>query len=101
LQGHNVRDVEMMIVPQQGTARMLLATGQAIIAPNGEKQGAVVVMHDITERKQAEIALREREAQLSSIFQTIPDGITILDSTGQIIAANTAAEQILRLTRKI
>ena len=100
LQGQNVRDVEMMIVPQQGTARMLLATGQAIIAPNGEKQGAVVVMHDITERKQAETALREREAQLSSIFQTIPDGITILDSTGQIIAANRVAEQILRLTRR-
>ena len=38
LQGQNVRDVEMMIVPQQGTARMLLATGQAIIAANGEKQ---------------------------------------------------------------
>ncbi|MBW4574124.1 MAG: response regulator [Aphanothece sp. CMT-3BRIN-NPC111] len=54
LQGQEVRDVEMMIVPQQGTARMLLATGQAIIAPNGEKQGAVVVMHDITERKQTE-----------------------------------------------
>ncbi|MDP8964808.1 MAG: PAS domain S-box protein, partial [Cyanobacteriota bacterium] len=98
LQGQNVRDVEMMIVPQQGTARMLLATGQAIIAPNGEKQGAVVVMHDITQRKQAETALREREAQLSSIFQTIPDGITILDSTGQVIAANRAAERILRLT---
>ena len=99
LQGYNVRDVEMMIVPQQGTARMLLATGQAIIAANGEKQGAVVVMHDITQRKQAETALREGEAQLSSIFQTIPDGITILDSTGQIIAANRAAERILRLTR--
>ncbi|MEG4088995.1 PAS domain S-box protein [Microcoleus sp. Pol12B4] len=98
LQGQNVRDVEMMIVPQQGTARMLLATGQAIIAANGEKQGAVVVMHDITQRKQAETALREGEAQLSSIFQTIPDGITILDSTGQIIAANRAAERILRLT---
>ena len=99
LQGQNVRDVEMMIVPQQGTARMLLATGQAIIAANGEKQGAVVVMHDITRRKQAETALREGEAQLSSIFQTIPDGITILDSTGQIRAANRAAERILRLTR--
>ncbi|MEG4346318.1 PAS domain S-box protein [Microcoleus sp. A003_D6] len=99
LQGQNVRDVEMMIVPQHGTARMLLATGQAIIAANGEKQGAVVVMHDITQRNQAETALREGEAQLSSIFQTIPDGITILDSTGQIIAANRAAERILRLTR--
>ena len=99
LQGQNVRNVEMMIVPQQGTARILLANGQAIIAANGKKQGAVVVMHDITQRKQAETALREGEARLSSIFQTIPDGITILDSTGQIRTANRAAERILRLTR--
>ncbi|MBW4528632.1 MAG: PAS domain S-box protein [Phormidium tanganyikae FI6-MK23] len=98
LQGQRVRDVEMMIIPKQGTARLLLANGQAIEHPDGEKQGAVVVMHDITERKQIEDALRDSEAQLSSIFQTIPDGITILNLDGQIIAANSAAEQVLGLT---
>ncbi|MBD2080747.1 PAS domain S-box protein [Leptolyngbya sp. FACHB-17] len=63
---------------------------------------------DITERKEIEVtlrkeqieeALREREAQLTSIFQTIPDGIVILDQLGQIVSANPTAEQILRLTR--
>ncbi|BAS60208.1 multi-sensor hybrid histidine kinase (plasmid) [Leptolyngbya boryana NIES-2135] len=50
-------------------------------------------------KKQIEEALWEREAQLTSIFQTIPNGIVILDQTGQIVSANPAAEQILRLTR--
>ncbi|WP_416668614.1 GAF domain-containing protein [Egbenema bharatensis] len=46
-----------------------------------------------------EAALQERGVQLSSIFQTVPSGIIILAPTGQIIAANSAAEQILKLTR--
>ncbi|WP_228037653.1 ATP-binding protein [Nodosilinea sp. LEGE 06152] len=46
-------------------------------------------------KKQA--ALRQGEAQLSSVFETIPDGIIILDVTGRIVAANKAAEQLLRL----
>jgi len=99
LRGQVVQDVEMRIIPKHGQERLLLASGQAIQNLAGESQGAVVVMHDITERKQMEIALQEREAQLSSIFQTIPDGIIILDKQGQITAANAAAEQILRLTR--
>ncbi|MGA7938165.1 MAG: PAS domain S-box protein [Kovacikia sp.] len=99
LQGQPVHDVEMRITPKQGRARLLLAYGQAIRDLEGESQGAVVVMHDITERKQIEIALRESEAQLTSIFQTIPNGIVILDQRGQITTANPAAEQILSLTR--
>ncbi|WP_313933796.1 MULTISPECIES: hybrid sensor histidine kinase/response regulator [unclassified Calothrix] len=98
LQGERVENVEMTIAPQQGVARIFSANGQAIANLQGEKQGAVVVMHDITERKQIENALRESEARLSSIFQTMPDGIVIINPDGQIIAANRAAEQILKLT---
>ncbi len=70
LQGQVVDDVEMVIVPKQGTARTLLASGQAIINIQGKKQGAVVVMHDITERKQAEAEhvklIREQAARLEA-----------------------------------
>ncbi|MCG6138280.1 MAG: ATP-binding protein [Nostoc sp. LLA-1] len=54
LQGEIIENVEMVIAPKQGKAKILLASGQAIVDSQGKKQGAVVVMHDITERKQAE-----------------------------------------------
>jgi len=64
LLGERFHNVEMAIVPKQGTARTLLASGQPIKG-NGigqEEQshpsnclGAVVVMHDISDRKQAEL----------------------------------------------
>ncbi len=54
LQGERVDDAEMMIVPKQGAPRTLLASGQPIVDGAGRKLGAVVAMHDITERKQLE-----------------------------------------------
>jgi PAS domain S-box-containing protein len=70
LQGEAVCNVEMVIAPRRGTARILLASGQAIVDAQGQKQGAVVVMHDITERKQAEAEhaqlIREQAARLEA-----------------------------------
>jgi len=70
LQGQTVDNVEMVIAPKQGTARTLLASGQAITDAQGNKQGAVVVMHDITERKQIEAEraqlIREQVARLEA-----------------------------------
>jgi PAS domain S-box-containing protein len=98
LQGETVDNAEMVIAPKQGQPRTLLASGQAIADVDGKSLGAVVVMHDITDRKQMENTLRASEAQLISIFQTIPDGILILDSDGHIVIANAAAESILQLS---
>lgn len=74
LQGQTVRNVEMMIIPKQGTARLLLANGQAITTAD-EQQGAVVVMHDVTEQKQAEAALRKTEQQYRSVVDNVKEVI--------------------------
>ncbi len=48
---------------------------------------------DITERKRAEDALREREQFLSNIFEGIQDGISILDSDLNIVRTNPTIER--------
>ena len=63
-----VRNVEMKIVPQQGQARMVLGNGQAILDSQGQKLGAVAVMHDITDRKQSEVELQESEAAIRALY---------------------------------
>ena len=57
--GEVVRDVEMVVAPRNGPVRILLANGQAFYGPEGGKLGAVVAMHDITERKLAERELKQ------------------------------------------
>ncbi len=62
LRDEDVRDVEMMIIPEDGPVRTVLASGRTLLGRDGSKTGAVVVMHDITQRKQAQECL-ERAKQ--------------------------------------
>ena len=96
LQEQTVDQIEMMIIPKpkQGTARTLLASGQAIVDTQGNKQGAVVVMHDITERKQAEAELLISDVAL----QQMPDAILLTDLEGKIQRWLGNAEQIFGYT---
>lgn len=94
LQGETVQNVEMVIAPKQGTPRTLLASGQAIVDRQGQSQGAVVVMHDITERKQAEAELLISDVAL----QQMPDAILMTDLEGKIQRWLGNAEQIFGYT---
>ncbi|MBD2629183.1 GAF domain-containing protein [Anabaena variabilis FACHB-164] len=94
LQGQKVENVEMVIAPKQGTAKTLLASGQAIADSQGKKQGAVVVMHDITERKQAEAELLISDVAL----QQMPNAILLTDLQGKIQRWLGNAEQIFGYT---
>lgn len=69
LQGELVRNVEMKIEPQHGQTRMVLSNGQAITNAQGDKLGAVVVMHDITDRKRSEVELQESEAAIRGLHE--------------------------------
>jgi PAS domain S-box-containing protein len=53
---------------------------------------------DVTERKQAEEALRESEARHRTLFETMAQGVVYQNAEGLIISANPAAERILGLT---
>ncbi len=79
LKGEIVRNSEMVIAPKQGLKRTLLASGRAIYDHNRNKLGAVVSMHDITQRKQAEEALKQLNQQLE---------IRIQERTAKLIKAN-------------
>jgi PAS domain S-box-containing protein len=70
------------------------------IREDGVLVGAVVVFQDITERKQAEKALRMNEDRLRRILETVADGILILDRNGRFTFANAAAETILGTSRQ-
>jgi PAS domain S-box-containing protein len=61
LRGAQVRNAEMTIVPKRGRPRTLLASGQPVTDAAGRRIGAVVAMHDITERKSLESQLRQSQ----------------------------------------
>jgi PAS domain S-box-containing protein len=57
----------------------------------GEIEGVVGVSTDITARRQAQLAVEERELQYRSIFESSHDAIFIFDENGFLVEANPAA----------
>jgi len=91
LQGEHVRDAEMVVAPKGGRARTMLASGRPIYGHGGEKLGAVVVMRDFTERKQAQEALKRESSLLHALMNNIPDAIYFKDTEGRFTRVNSHA----------
>ncbi|MCX5886340.1 MAG: PAS domain S-box protein [Proteobacteria bacterium] len=58
------------------------------------------IIHDITDRKQAENELKGTKKFLENIFETTQDGIMISDSLGYIVRINRALEEMLGFTQE-
>jgi len=52
------------------------------------------IIHDISERRQAEIALRRSENLLSKIFDILPIGLWLADASGRLVRSNQAGRMI-------
>ena len=78
LAGEYVRNAEMVIAPKGRKPRKLAASGRPLIDESGRKLGAVVSMHDITARHEAEAAKRAADAlslfneRLAEVFKQAP-----------------------------
>ncbi|WP_300453001.1 AAA family ATPase [Accumulibacter sp.] len=57
--GERLRNVEMVIAPRNGEAHVVLASAQPMIDAGGERIGAVVSMHDVSEQKRAQEQLQQ------------------------------------------
>ena len=57
LRGDRVRDCELVIARPDQRRRTVVVNGQAVHDDHGKKLGAVVAVHDVTERKQVEAEL--------------------------------------------
>ena len=65
--------------------------GGPVLDKNGRAILGVITIHDITARKQAEEALRQRESQLQTILENLTEGLVVADLDGRLFHWNMAA----------
>jgi len=79
-----------------GEKRLLAVTRTPKLDDKGNVACIVCSADDITEQRQAEMALAESERFLSSIFASVPDGISVVDKDLTIMRVNPAMESRYR-----
>ncbi|MHB1132355.1 MAG: PAS domain-containing protein [Chloroflexota bacterium] len=105
LRGETVRE-QVDVLRRPGGARVYVATNAAPVrAGDGTLLGAVVTFRDITaERRQAAererllAAVEHQAGELSAIFDTLAEGLTVFNGRGEIELVNPAAERIMGST---
>jgi two-component system cell cycle sensor histidine kinase/response regulator CckA len=80
-----------------------IEAGTWAIGPHGHtrtKDGLMIIVSDVTQRKQAEEVLRESERYLRSIAETSADGFLAIDGEGLIVEVNDAYCSMSGYTRE-
>ncbi|MFP4300091.1 MAG: PAS domain S-box protein [Spirulinaceae cyanobacterium] len=84
---------------RHGVTKVCETTMVPLCNEQGEMIAVVSVSHDISQRKEAEIALRNERDLLNAIMQTSVAAISVVDAAGNIIFANDRAEEILGVSK--
>jgi two-component system sensor kinase FixL len=79
---------------QDGSVFMANVSLARIRDEQGRIQGYANITRDISERTQAEAALKAREAHLRSILETIPDAMLVIDEQAVMQSFSKAAERL-------
>lgn len=87
-------EVEFRMRHRDGTYRWIYTRGEATRDQAGRPVHLFGCHLDITDRKMAELAIRESEERYRKLFETSGDGIFILDLNGTIRSANPAAAKM-------
>src|SRR5882757_7490643 len=73
-----------------GTVKHVISSGHPVLDENGEFIAFIGTATDVTERKRAEEALREREAKIRRLVDSNIIGIFITGLEGRVLEANDA-----------
>jgi PAS domain S-box-containing protein len=77
-------EIEHRLLFDDGTSRWVYSIVEPALGADGRVERLYGTTQDITERKQAEVVLRNKTNELQAIFDSISDGITVYDERGRV-----------------
>jgi PAS domain S-box-containing protein len=92
--------IEYRLRHRDGRVRFMLEQGAPIFANDGKLLYIDGVISDVTDRKDAERALRESEERQSAVFDHSPVAIFVKDLQGRYLLANRQTERWWGVTRQ-
>ncbi|MCY2992051.1 MAG: PAS domain S-box protein [Planctomycetota bacterium] len=101
LRGSTDNDVEFRFIRKNGSKFWLAVSWQSIFDGKGNSLGIRASGGDVTERKQAEEALRRSETQLRAILESTADGILAVDNQGKMLRVSQRFADLWRIPQPL
>jgi PAS domain S-box-containing protein len=103
--GVETRNYEGEVVFEDGTQHIIFGNTVPLRDEEGQVRGAIAAYVDITERKEAEVALRESEKRFRMVFNNVRDGVFVHpilpdNQPGPFLQVNDAACAMLGYSRE-
>ena len=96
--GDGFFDGEILNYRKDGTSFWNALLISPVRDPRGVKTGFLAILRDVTQRKQAELALRESEDRFRRLIEHAPEAVMLLDvADGRFVQVNPAAERLFKL----
>ncbi len=89
-----VEPIEYRLCRADGDTRLLLSVGEVVYGTDGTAMRLRGTVQDITERKEAEEAVRKSEAMLNAFFTEAPAGLAILGGDYRYVVLNETLARI-------
>jgi PAS domain S-box-containing protein len=93
---HSTHQDELEIRDKDGNKKYLYVN-TTIIKKDGKIDSTISIVYDITRRRQAEEALKNREEFLNSIIENTPNALWVSDEKGTIIRMNQSLRDLLKI----
>lgn len=94
-------EAESDVTDPDGNHRVVRMIAVPLFDPDGHVFGYIEIVEDITERKLAEVALRDSEIRQRTILECIQTGFMIIDAeTHVVVEANPAALRLIGAPRE-
>ncbi len=95
-----VRGFEIRLRRRDGSVIWVRDSARAVRRPKGSVAYLEGSLEDITERKRAEEALQEREQLLTNVFESMEEGVLVLNADFQYTYWNSSMERISHTPRE-
>ncbi|WP_345969296.1 diguanylate cyclase [Sulfurimonas sp. HSL1-6] len=92
---HTPYRIEHRLLLRDGRVKYVLESGETFYDAKGTPVRSIGTIYDITDRKQYEQTLKDREALLSAVVEQSMDGIGLVDRSGHFVMVNNAYTELV------